>query len=47
MKKIFGELNLTWKKLILYAIILGVYTAIVAMIPGLKYTSFNTITITF
>ena len=47
MKKIFGELNLTWKKLIIFAILIAVYTAFVAIIPGLKYTSLHTITTTF
>ena len=47
MKKLFGEINLTWKKVILLAIIMGIYTAVVAMIPSLKYTSFHTIAVTF
>ena len=46
MKKIFGELNLTWKKIIIYSILIGIYTAIVATIPALKYTSFHTIAVT-
>lgn len=46
MKKIFGEIDLTWKKLVIFAILSGVYTAAMAIIPALKYTSFNTITTT-
>lgn len=47
MKKIFGELNLTWTKIILFAIIAGVYTAIMTLLPITKYTSFRDIAISF
>ena len=47
MKKIFGGINLTWPKLIIFAILAGVYTAVMAIIPQLHYTSFNTITVSF
>ena len=47
MKKIFGGINLTWPKLIIMAIILGVYTAIMAMLPIAKDTSFSDLTVTF
>ena len=47
MKKLFGEINLTWKRTIIFAIIAGVYTAIMAMIPMAKDTSFADITISF
>ena len=47
MKKIFGEINLTWPKLIIMAIILGVYTAIMAMLPIAKDTSFSDLTVSF
>ena len=47
MKKLFGEINLTWKRTILFAIIAGVYTAIMAMIPMAKDTSFADITVSF
>lgn len=47
MKKIFGGFNLTWPKLIIMAIILGVYTAIMAMLPIAKDTSFSDLTVTF
>ena len=33
MKKLFGGIDLTWKKLIIFAIIAGVYTAIMALSP--------------
>ena len=47
IKKLFGKIDLTWKKLIIFAIIAGVYTALMAIIPQLHYTSFNTITVSF
>ena len=47
MKKIFGEINLTWTKTIIFAVIAGVYTAIMAMIPMAKDTSFSDLTVSF
>ena len=46
MKKLFGEIDLTWKKLIIFAIITAVYTATMAMIPITKNTSFRDIAAT-
>jgi hypothetical protein len=47
MKKIFGSINLTWLKVIIMAIIMGIYTAIMAMLPIAKDTSFSDLTVTF
>ena len=47
MKKIFGGINLTWKALIIFAIIIGVYTAIMALLPITANTSFRDIAIQF
>ena len=47
MKKLFGEINLTWKKLILFAVICGIYTGIMAILPITRDTSFRDISITF
>ena len=47
MKKLFGGIDLTWKKLIIFSIISGVFTALMAIIPQLRYTSFISITTTF
>ncbi|MBQ6494819.1 MAG: hypothetical protein IJI49_02325 [Bacilli bacterium] len=47
MKKIFGGIDLSWKKVIIGAVLVGVYTALVAIIPFLKYTSFHTIAVSF
>lgn len=45
IKNLFGNINLNWKKLILFSILSGIYTALVCIIPELKYTSFNTIAV--
>ena len=47
IKKLFGGINLTWPKLIIAAVIAGVFTAVMALIPALHYTSFHTIAVTF
>ena len=47
IKKVFGEINLTWAKLIIFAVISGAYTAIIAMLPIAKDTSFSDIAVTF
>ncbi len=46
-KKLFKDINLSWIKLILFAVIAGVYTAIMALASSLKYTSFHDITVSF
>ena len=47
MKKLFGEIELTWKKVIIFAIITAIYTALMAIIPITKDTSFRDIAIHF
>lgn len=47
MKKLFGGIDLTWKKLIIFAILTGIYTAIMAILPITKETSFRDISIQF
>lgn len=47
MKKVFGGINLTWPKIIIMAIIVGIYTAIMSMLPIAKDTSFSDLTVTF
>ena len=47
VKRIFGGIDLSWKKLVIFAIIAGIYTAIMAMLPIAKDTSFADITISF
>ena len=47
MKKIFGGINLTWVKVIIMAVIMGIYTAVMAMLPIARNTSFSDLTVTF
>ena len=47
MKKIFGKINLTYFKVVIMAIIIGIYTAVMAMLPIVKDTSFSDLTVTF
>ncbi len=45
MKKLFGGLKLTWPKIIIFALIAGAYTALMALLPCTKDTSFRDISI--
>lgn len=47
MKKLFGGIDLTWKKLIIFAVITAVYTATMAILPITADTSFRDIAATF
>ena len=47
IKKLFGEIDLRWWKVIAAAVVAGVFTAVMALIPALHYTSFIAITTTF
>ena len=47
MKKIFGGINLTWLKVIIMAVAAGIYTAIMALLPIARDTSFSDLTVTF
>ncbi len=47
LKKLFGSLNLTWPKIIIAAVICGVYTGVMAILPFTKDTSFRDITTSF
>ena len=47
MKKIFGELNLTWPKIIIGAILIGVYCGAIQLVPALHNTSLTDINVTF
>lgn len=47
VKKLFGGINLTWKKLIIFAICSGVYTAVMAMLSVVQNTSFRDLVETF
>ncbi|MBR3265272.1 MAG: hypothetical protein IKI61_04855 [Erysipelotrichaceae bacterium] len=45
IKKLFGGIELTWKKLIVFAIIAGLFTAAMAILPATNDTSFEDIAI--
>lgn len=47
MKRLFGNYNLTWKKLIVFAILIGVYVGLINQVSFLYETSFRDIAITF
>ena len=47
LKKLFGGLELSWPAVIISAVCAGVFTAVMALIPALHYTSFIAITATF
>ena len=47
MKRLFGGIDLTWKKLIIFAVLAGLYTGVMAILPITKNTSFRDITVTF
>ncbi len=47
MKKLFGGLSITWPKLIVFAVICGVYTGVMAILPITADTSFRDISISF
>ena len=47
MKKLFGGINLTWKKVVVFSIFAGIYTAIMAILPITDHTSFADITVSF
>ncbi len=47
MKKIFGGINLTWPKVIIMALVMGVYGAVMALLPIARNTSFSDLDVTF
>lgn len=47
IRKLFGEYNMTWPKVIIFAVITAVYTALINQVPFLYDTSFQDIAIAF
>ena len=47
MKRLFGAIHLTWRKLIIFALVAGAYTALMALIPATNDTSFRDIAVFF
>ena len=46
LRKLYGGLNMTWPKTIIFALAAGVYTGIICLIPALQETSFKDIAVT-
>ena len=47
MKKLFGGINMTWPKVIIFSVLTATYTALINQVPALKDTSFTDIAIYF
>lgn len=47
IKKLFGGTDLSWTKILIFAIAAGVYTALVCIFPQVKDTSLHTIAVSF
>lgn len=47
INKLFGGINMTWPKVIIFAIITGVYGGLINQVPFLQNTSFTDIAVTF
>lgn len=45
LRHYFGEIELTWIKVIIFSILAGAYTALVCIIPGIYDTSFHDIAV--
>ena len=45
-RKLFGQLNMSWPRVILFAVITGVYTGVINLFPVLHDTSFQDIAVT-
>ena len=46
IRKLFGQLNMSWPRVILFAVITGVYTGVICLFPALNDTSFHDIAVT-
>lgn len=47
MKRLYGDLEMTWFRALLFAVLAGVYTGAVMLVPFLKDTSFQDIGISY
>ena len=46
LENLFGGLNMSWPRLIIFALITGIYAGVVSIIPALEQTSFHDIDVT-
>ena len=47
LRKLFGDTPISWKLVILFAVITGVYTGLILLVPFLRDTSFQEIGVSF
>ena len=47
IEKLFGGLNMSWRNVIILAVVFGVYTGVINQIPQLENTSLRDIAITW
>ncbi|MBQ0110502.1 MAG: hypothetical protein KBS41_01045, partial [Oscillospiraceae bacterium] len=47
INKLFGNINMSWLRVIIFALISAVYTALINQVPLLKNTSFTDIAVGF
>lgn len=47
IKKLFGGIDLTWTNILIFAIMSGIYTALVSIFPQVRNTSLHTIAVSF
>ena len=47
LKKLFGGINLTWPRIVIAALLIGIYCGVIALIPATLNTSFRDINIAF
>ncbi|MCQ2439663.1 MAG: hypothetical protein MJ074_07860 [Oscillospiraceae bacterium] len=47
MKRLFGDMKMSWLTVILFAVAAGVYTGVMMLIPALADTSFQDIGISY
>ena len=45
--KLYGQINMTWLKIIIFAVCVGIYSGVVMLIPALENTSFQDIGIAY
>lgn len=47
LRNLFGNINMTWLKVIIFSVIAGVYTGLINQVPFLSNTSFTDIAVSF
>lgn len=47
LRKLFGGMDLSWPRVVIFAIVAGLYTALVCILPQAKDTSLHTIAVSF